>query len=113
MEIKQFILETLLTTRRGAEIDSTNICLLINTKFNLEDNLSFSPIKLRGIINELRREEIPVIGNSRGYYISYKPEDITAAIVSLNGRIEGIQLAIGGLKHCLTNVINNIGIDNE
>jgi len=113
MEIKQFILDTLLTTKRGKEIDSTKICLLVNQKFALEGAKRFSPIKLRGIINELRREEIPVIGNSQGYYISYAPEDITSAIISLTGRIEGIKLALAGLRGCLTNVINNIGVDNE
>jgi hypothetical protein len=107
MEIKQFILETLLTTNKGREMDSNKICLLVNTKFHLQGVKTLSPIKLRAIINELRREEIPVIGNSRGYYISYAPEDIGAAIVSLRGRIKGINLAIEGLKGCLTNVINN------
>jgi hypothetical protein len=113
LEIKNYILQNLLKTKKGSEITNDFICLITNNKFGLEGSTKMVPIKVRALINELRREEIPVIGTSRGYYISYSPDDISAAIISLQSRITSITLAIGGLKGCLTNVLNEEVRKNE
>jgi hypothetical protein len=113
LQIKNYILEVLLKSKKGVEIDNKSICLMVNNKFALEGPATMSPIKVRAVVNELRREEIPVIGNSRGYYVSYSPDDIASAIVSLQSRIEAINSAIVGLRGCLTNVLNDLEEKNE
>jgi len=110
-DINKFILDILLSSKKGAETNSFVICQMANKKFDLRGVRLLSPPKIRKIINQFRRDEVPVIGNSKGYYISYDAETIQGAIISLNGRIEGINLAINGLRACLINVINNIGYD--
>lgn len=103
-EIKREVLDILLKTSRSKTITGKQIVLLINTKFNLEGHLKYNTIKLRLLINKLRQEEIPVIGNHNGYYISYDIEDINFSIQSLESRIMGIKLAQDGLKKCIKNI---------
>jgi len=66
-----------------------------------------TPLKVRSAINILRRQEIPVIANNRGYYISDDIGDINNQIESLQNRISAITLAIDGLKNCRIAISNN------
>lgn len=56
-----------------------------------------STIELRKVINEARREGIPICSCDKGYFYSELPSDILKTVNSLTGRIAKMQEAINGL----------------
>lgn len=54
--------------------------------------------RVRAVVNYLRSTGYPVCSSSRGYWYSWKPEDIKKTLSHLEGRISGMQRAISGLK---------------
>lgn len=96
--VKNLLLKCTKTkTMYGAEI--VDWC---NENLTLEAKLT-QP-KLRLIINLLRQQEIPVLSNSNGYWISYNKEEIVQTTISLNSRIISIKSAISGLSNCIKNI---------
>lgn len=56
-------------------------------------------IRIRKMINHIRSSgSLPVIGTSKGYYISFDQEDIKKAIRSQEERIRQQQRAVNGMK---------------
>ena len=53
---------------------------------------------LRKIVNFLRSSGIPICSGKRGYWYSENPEDIRETLLHLEGRVQGINRAIKGLK---------------
>jgi len=69
-------------------------------KFGLKKKLSGS--RLRKLCNFIRRNGmIPLIGTSRGYYVSNDKEEIAKQITSLEERAAGILTGANGLKKFL------------
>jgi len=89
--------------RSGKVQSSIDICEHINSmaeELQLEKPLK--PSYVRKIINEIRTlAEAPICSTSRGYYISYKKEDIFKTTRSLEERIESIKMASEGLRRML------------
>ena len=56
--------------------------------------------ELRKVINEARREGIPICACDKGYFYSELPSDILKTVNSLTGRIAKMQEAINGLTVC-------------
>ena len=71
---------------------------------NLELEANLTEAKLRNIINKLRQQELPVLANSQGYWISWDVEEITEVIISLLNRASAINLAKTGLVNCLNQI---------
>lgn len=57
---------------------------------------------VRRYINQLRSEGYPICSTQKGYYFSYKIEDILSTIDFLTNRVETQVKAIEGLKDLLT-----------
>lgn len=65
----------------------------LNINWKLRDG------RLRKIINYIRYTgKLPILSNSKGYYVSYDQSDIVAQINSLNERAAAINHAADGLK---------------
>lgn len=63
-----------------------------------------SGVRLRKIINFIRTNALlPIIGTSKGYYVSYEKIDIQNQIKSLNERANSIIDCANGLKEFLYN----------
>lgn len=78
---------------------------------SLEKLTNMRGSRLRKIINLIRSLGIiPIIGTSRGYYISEDIEDINKEICSLNERAEAIQNAATGLKIWIARRIRKNGL---
>lgn len=103
-EIKPLVFKLLITSNKSKPIDAKTIKLIVKNKLNLQ---TFSEVEVRKIINELRREEFPVIATNRGYYTSYEESDIEEQIVSMMLRIKSQENAIEGLKNLLINIRND------
>ena len=60
--------------------------------------------RLRKMINRLRNTgTLPVIGTSKGYYVSYDKEELRKQIESLKQRADSINAAADGLMKFLNN----------
>lgn len=71
-------------------------------KFNLTKKLTVA--RLNKCINHIRSSAtLPIIGSSRGYYVSFDKDDIEKSIKSLSARQTGIQNAINGLSEIKRN----------
>jgi uncharacterized Fe-S center protein len=61
-------------------------------------NVSFSGVRLRKMINHLRRAgTLPIIGTSKGYYVSYNHDEVCKQIQSLVERANSIEHCAKGL----------------
>lgn len=81
--------------RKDHAITGALICKRINHLYNSK----LTTPRLRKIINFIRSAGIlPVMANSKGYYVSYDQEDIKEQIYSLEQRKQAIDVAIQGLK---------------
>ncbi len=96
MTIGDYITRVLLSSKKFNETTNSTLCILIQNKFDLEKKPS--PVQIRKIISELRQDGLPIISNSRGYYISYNEEEIHETYVSLMNRANSIIRAANGLK---------------
>jgi len=70
---------------------------------------NLSKVGLRQLVNFLRSSGIPICSGYRGYWYSEDPEDIRKTLLHLEGRVEGINRAIKGLKIAQENT-GEIGI---
>lgn len=95
--VKDYLIKQLLSARKRKELSSDIIAMLVNREFNEK----WSTIHVRKAINLLRKENVPVLANSRGYYISYDDEDILESYQSLINRANEIIKAAEGLKKCV------------
>ena len=102
-EIKSLIFKLIISASKSKPIDSKTLSSFVKSKFNLN---AYPGPKVRKVINELRREEIPVLANHNGYWISYEPEQIAEQIVSMKGRIDIQIAALDGLTKCLKTIKN-------
>jgi len=73
-----------------------------------------SGIRLRKMINYMRCNSIlPIISNSKGYYVSYNIEDIGEMIVSLTWRAEAIVAGANGLRQIINEIRLQDKLDDE
>lgn len=56
-----------------------------------------SDVKIRSMVNSLRRNGVPVCATEQGYYYAVTSGEIKQTVDSLKSRIQGIQAAIEGL----------------
>jgi hypothetical protein len=56
---------------------------------------------------------LPIISNSKGYYVSYNIEDIGEMIVSLTWRAEAIEAAATGLREIINQIRLEEKLDNS
>jgi hypothetical protein len=98
-ETKAYVFKLLMSATKEKPITSTNIALIVKTKFNVK----FTTVHVRKIINEFRREELPVLASHWGYWISYDKQDILEQIISMNNRIAVQIEALSGLQNLLKN----------
>ena len=114
-EIKVFVKKILLRATEVRPITSFEIVMEVLDEF---PGSKCSSSMIRNVINKLRQNNIPVIANRHGYYISYKEEDILKQIDSLDCRIAAIELAKRGLWDTIENIrevkyrIKRGGIEN-
>jgi hypothetical protein len=88
--------------RKENPVTGKTIC----DKFNSISELSLvgiknglSEVRLRKIINHIRHMGIlPILSSSKGYYVSYDPEDIRLQIESLRDRADAILFSAEGLE---------------
>ena len=70
--------------------------------------------RVRKMINYLRCNSIlPVISNSKGYYVSYEIEDISEMIISLTWRAEAIIAGANGLREIINEIRLQDKLDKE
>jgi len=92
-------------------IYSNEIVSIINVEISKTgQSFKMNDVRLRKFVNYMRVYSIlPVIGTSRGYYISYNPEEVEKQIKSLMQRANSTRSAAKGLlkilKKCPQNVI--------
>jgi hypothetical protein len=87
-------------TESGCVKNSFEIVEYINANYKdigLEDHISAASV--RKIINEIRAlGESPICSTSKGYFISYSPDDIFNSIRSIEGRISSMSNAVSGMR---------------
>lgn len=68
----------------------------------LESSLKTTGVRIRKVINFIRKNHIaPVIGTSKGYYLSYDREQIEKQIKSLYERASSIRDCAKGMEYFL------------
>lgn len=82
---------------------SKDICEYINSKKDeLQLEKPLTPGDVRLLINEIRSLcEAPICATSKGYFFSYKQEDLFNSARSLEHRLESIKAAADGLRKML------------
>jgi hypothetical protein len=66
---------------------------------HLNISCKLSDIRLRKIINHIRSSGmLPILSNSKGYFVSYERKDIIEQIDSLNDRANAIMYSAKGLE---------------
>jgi hypothetical protein len=100
-EIKNIVFKLIMSANKSKPICANELSMIIKNKFNLK---AFPGCTVRAIVNELRREEIPVLANNKGYWISYDKEEVVNQIVSMKCRIDIQQAAYTGLVNCLNSL---------
>lgn len=96
----------LLSTNESAKLYSTDIVrnMIVLLAFQ-KINYNFTQVTLRKMINYLRSTgRLPIMATSQGYWVSYKLEDMTAQIESLESRANSIMLASYGLRNIIKKV---------
>jgi hypothetical protein len=101
LEIKNVVTKVLLSASRTKPVSAKEMSSIIKNHFNLE---TYATSRVRDIINELRREEVPVLSNHYGSWIEYTKDAIVAQVVSMEARINIQIAALTGLKGCLANI---------
>jgi hypothetical protein len=100
-----FLVEILQTTSKQKPQKSNTIRMLLYLKTLKQTDIS--QIQLRKLMNLLRKNAIlPVIGTSRGYYVSTDPAEIEKQIISLCERANAILNAADGLHEMKKQIIN-------
>jgi len=98
MKIEDYIVHLLSAAKKTKEITNDSLCTLVNNKYSdLETKMS--PVIIRKIINGLRQSGIPVLANSRGYFISNDKEEMLEMYISLMNRANAIIKAAQGIKN--------------
>ncbi len=67
----------------------------------ISSRLGVSGIKIREVVNQARREGLPICSCHKGYYISDDKQEIEKTIKSLAHRAESMMTAAQGLSTCL------------
>ena len=99
-ETKAYVFKLLMSATKEKPITATQIALAVKTHFQSR----FNSVHVRKIINEFRRQELPVLASHWGYWISYNKEDIADQIISMTGRIEIQKEALQGLKNLMKTI---------
>ena len=71
------------------------------TSRELELSFGIKGIEVRHLVNQLRREGIPIASNGNGYFYAATDQEVRATIAHLTRRISGISAAIRGLNRAL------------
>lgn len=71
------------------------------TSRELEHTLHISGHELRGLVNALRREGVPVASNQSGYFYAKTEMEVRLTIRHMRNRVSGISAAISGLRRSL------------
>ena len=71
------------------------------TSRELERTFSMTGKDLRGTVNRLRRDGVPIASSGSGYYYAATEQEVRATIAHLTRRIGGIAAAIQGLTRSL------------
>ena len=66
------------------------------TSRELELSFGIKGIEVRHLVNQLRREGIPIASNGNGYFYAATDQEVKATIAHLTRRISGISAAIRG-----------------
>jgi carbamoylphosphate synthase small subunit len=99
------LVEILETTSKQKPKKTNTIRLLLYLETRKQINIS--DIKLRKLMNLIRTNGIlPVIGTSRGYYLTTDPVEIEKQIKSLCERANAILNAAEGLRSIKNQIIN-------
>ena len=69
---------------------------------DLGDEFGLVDTQIRRIVNEARRNGVPICSSVRGYYYAENASDINTTIEGLYSRIENVLAAIDGLQGALT-----------
>lgn len=101
-EIKSYVLKLLMSATKQKPITSHHIVIAVKAHFGAK----FNGVNVRKIINEFRRQELPVLASYWGYWISYNKEEVLEQIVSMQGRIAVQQEAVNGLQNLLKDIKN-------
>lgn len=100
-----YVRDLLLKHKKSNPICSQHIADLLN--LNYERQRPYSPTDVRKIINQLRTQEIPIIANSKGYFVSYNIEDIIYQIESFESRMKSMKSAQSGLRGVFNTIIKS------
>lgn len=85
--------------KSDAVINSFNDFLIKNPKYKIR---KISGVRLRKLINYIRTNGLqPIIGSSKGYYVSFEANDIQEQINSLKERANSILGCANGLSKFL------------
>ena len=100
LKLANHLIETFKMKTKDNPIKSYSIVQGINNNMNL--GFKFTDVRLRKIVNYYRvKSIIPIMSGSKGYYVSYDPEDIKTMILSLQQRANSIQNCVDGLSKFL------------
>ncbi len=105
-EVKDYLTNILLKCKKGKEMSAGSLTLLVKNKFELK---TFNDTIVRKFINNMRKNGIPVLANSRGYFVSYDKEDILESYHSLINRSREIVSAADGLMA----IVEMINLQNK
>ena len=83
------------TTSKKHQFKNKELAFIMFIKHDIKCNA----IQVRKMINHIRSSgTLPVIGTSKGYYISFDQDDIKKAIQGQEERIRQQQRAVNGMK---------------
>jgi hypothetical protein len=100
--VKGLIFKLVMSASKSKPITSTDIAAYVKLKLDLE---RFSQYQVRAVINTLRQDEIPVLANGRGYWVSYDKHEIAEFLTSMKGRIDAQMDAYSGLVSCFKSIV--------
>lgn len=88
------------TKSKSNPIKASDIVSAVNSKLSVYGlKKKFSEPRLRKIVNLIRSNGIlPLMGTSKGYYVSYDKDEIKGQIESLTQRADAIMTSASGLK---------------
>lgn len=71
------------------------------TSRELELTFGIKGIEVRHLVNQLRRDGVPIASSGSGYFYAATEQEVRATIAHLTRRISGIAAAIRGLNRSL------------
>ena len=71
------------------------------TSRELELTFGIKGIEVRHLVNQLRRDGVPIASSGSGYYYAVTEQEVRATIAHLTRRIGGIAAAIHGLNRSM------------